>query len=66
MASSVKDMSNLAYALSSLFGDDTDVDEEETRRMFDLAKNLLGKQEQSIDLLFQAFSQNYAFMMVRI
>jgi TorA maturation chaperone TorD len=59
LAFSVKDMSDLAYALSSLFGDDTDVDAEETQRILNLAKNLLGKQEKSIDLLFQAFSQNW-------
>jgi TorA maturation chaperone TorD len=59
LASSVKDMADLAYALSSLFGEDTDIDEEAAKQIVTLAQNLFGKQEKPLDSMFQAFFQNW-------
>ncbi|MFH0960195.1 MAG: molecular chaperone TorD family protein [Pseudomonadota bacterium] len=52
-------MADLAYALSSLFGEDTDLDETAATSMLNLAQNLFGKTAIPVDSRLHAFFQNW-------
>lgn len=59
LASQAQEMANLAYALSGLFGNDTDVDIEEASLILGLRNKLLHFAPESFDNRPETFSQNW-------